>query len=410
MKNTPIIMVSAKKDDIDKIRGLGLGADDYMTKPFSPSELVARVKAHLARYDRMTGSAVEANKVIEIRGLKIDTTARRVWINGEEKTFTTKEFDLLTFLASHPNHVYTKEELFREIWDMESIGDIATVTVHIKKIREKVEMDTSNPQYIETIWGVGYRFKEECYMLKGKVAVVTGGTRGIGYAIVKKYLENGAKVVLFGSRQETVDKALSSLKAENADWEVAGDCPDLSDAGAVKAAIEKIKEQFGRIDILVNNAGISDSTKVENYAEGQFEKVMKLNVNALFNTIQPTVAIMREQGGGCILNTSSMVSISGQPGGVAYPTSKFAVNGMTLSLARELGPSNIRVNAVAPGITKTDMVAALPEQMIQPMIGAIPLRRIGEPEDIANAFLFLASDMASYVTGEVLSVDGAMRA
>ena len=158
-KNTPIIMVSAKKDDIDKIRGLGLGADDYMTKPFSPSELVARVKAHLARYDRLTGSAMEATKIIEIRGLKIDTTARRVWVNGEEKTFTTKEFDLLTFLASHPNHVYTKEELFREIWDMESIGDIATVTVHIKKIREKVEMDTSNPQYIETIWGVGYRFK-----------------------------------------------------------------------------------------------------------------------------------------------------------------------------------------------------------------------------------------------------------
>ena len=158
-KNTPIIMVSAKKDDIDKIRGLGLGADDYMTKPFSPSELVARVKAHLARYDRLTGSCAEKNKEIEIRGLKIDTTARRVWINGVEKTFTTKEFDLLTFLASHPNHVYTKDELFREIWDMESVGDIATVTVHIKKIREKVEIDTSNPQYIETIWGVGYRFK-----------------------------------------------------------------------------------------------------------------------------------------------------------------------------------------------------------------------------------------------------------
>ena len=157
-KNTPIIMVSAKKDDIDKIRGLGLGADDYMTKPFSPSELVARVKAHLARYDRLIGSAVEENKIIEIRGLKIDTTARRVWVNGEEKNFTTKEFDLLTFLASHPNHVYTKDELFREIWDMESIGDIATVTVHIKKIREKIEYDTSNPQYIETIWGVGYRF------------------------------------------------------------------------------------------------------------------------------------------------------------------------------------------------------------------------------------------------------------
>lgn len=158
-KNTPIIMVSAKKDDIDKIRGLGLGADDYMTKPFSPSELVARVKAHLARYDRLIGSAAEKNKIIEIRGLKIDTTARRVWVNGEEKTFTTKEFDLLAFLATHPNHVYTKDDLFREIWDMESVGDIATVTVHIKKIREKIELDTSNPQYIETIWGVGYRFK-----------------------------------------------------------------------------------------------------------------------------------------------------------------------------------------------------------------------------------------------------------
>lgn len=159
-KNTPIIMVSAKKDDIDKIRGLGLGADDYMTKPFSPSELVARVKAHLARYERLIGSgAREQNDIVEIRGIKIDKTARRVYINGEEKTFTTKEFDLLTFLASNPNHVYTKEELFQEIWDMESIGDIATVTVHIKKIREKIEVNTSKPQYIETIWGVGYRFK-----------------------------------------------------------------------------------------------------------------------------------------------------------------------------------------------------------------------------------------------------------
>ena len=158
-KNTPIIMVSAKKDDIDKIRGLGLGADDYMAKPFSPSELVARVKAHLARYERLIGSNVQTNDIIEIRGLKIDTTARRVWVNGEEKAFTTKEFDLLTFLAGHPNHVYTKDELFSEIWDMESIGDIATVTVHIKKIREKIEYDTSKPQYIETIWGVGYRFK-----------------------------------------------------------------------------------------------------------------------------------------------------------------------------------------------------------------------------------------------------------
>lgn len=158
-KNTPVLMVSARKDDIDKIRGLGLGADDYMTKPFSPSELVARVKAHLARYERLVNSNVKENDIVEIRGIKIDKTARRVWVNREEKNFTTKEFDLLTFLAENPNHVFTKEELFREIWDMESIGDIATVTVHIKKIREKVEFDTSKPQYIETIWGVGYRFK-----------------------------------------------------------------------------------------------------------------------------------------------------------------------------------------------------------------------------------------------------------
>ena len=158
-KNTPILMVSAKKDDIDKIRGLGLGADDYVTKPFSPSELVARVKAHLARYERLIGSNVPENDIVEIRGIRIDKTARRVWVNGEEKQFTTKEFDLVTFLAEHPNHVFTKEELFREIWDMESIGDIATVTVHIKKIREKIELNTTKPQYIETIWGVGYRFK-----------------------------------------------------------------------------------------------------------------------------------------------------------------------------------------------------------------------------------------------------------
>lgn len=159
VKNTPVILVSAKKDDIDKIRGLGLGADDYITKPFSPSEMVARVKAHLARYERLIGSNMPENDIIEIRGIKIDKTARRVWVNGEEKQFTTKEFDLLTFLAQNPNRVFTKDELFSKIWDMESIGDIATVTVHIKKIREKIEFNTSKPQYIETIWGVGYRFK-----------------------------------------------------------------------------------------------------------------------------------------------------------------------------------------------------------------------------------------------------------
>ncbi len=159
VKDTPILMVSAKRDDIDKIRGLGLGADDYMTKPFSPSELVARVKAHMARYTRLIEHSSPHNEILEIRGLKIDKSARRVYINGEEKNFTTKEYDLLLFLASNPNRVFTKEELFSKIWDMESVGDIATVTVHIKKIREKIEFNTQKPQYIETIWGVGYRFK-----------------------------------------------------------------------------------------------------------------------------------------------------------------------------------------------------------------------------------------------------------
>lgn len=246
-------------------------------------------------------------------------------------------------------------------------------------------------------------------MLKGKIAVITGGTRGIGFATVKKFLENGATVTLFGSREETVQKALKALKEENPDWNVSGDYPNLKDAKSVEEAIAKIKETHGRIDILVNNAGISDSKPLAEYTAEHFENIMQLNVSALMNTIMPVSKIMKEQGGGCILNTSSMVSLCGQPSGVAYPTSKSAVNGLTWSLARELGPSNIRVNAVAPGITKTDMVAALPEKMIQPLINAIPIRRIGEPEDIANAFLFLASDLASYITGEILSVDGAMR-
>jgi len=159
VKDTPILMVTAKKEDIDKIRGLGLGADDYITKPFSPSELVARVKAHLSRYERLKKTNAVKSDIITIRSLKIDKAARRVWVDGDEKQLTTKEFELLTFLAENPNHVFSKEELFRKIWNMDSIGDIATVTVHIKKIREKIEVDKTNPQYIETIWGVGYRFK-----------------------------------------------------------------------------------------------------------------------------------------------------------------------------------------------------------------------------------------------------------
>ena len=246
-------------------------------------------------------------------------------------------------------------------------------------------------------------------MLKNKVAIVTGGTRGIGYAVVEKFLQNGATVVLFGSRQETVTKAVASLKEKNENWEVSGAWPTLTDADAMTAEISKIKDKYGRIDILVNNAGISDSAPIEKYTADHFSKIMDLNVNAVMNGIIPVVEIMKQQGGGCILNTSSMVSICGQPSGVAYPTSKYAVNGLTWSLARELGPFHIRVNAVAPGITRTDMVAALPKEMIQPLIKRIPLRRMGEAEDVANAFLFLASDMASYVTGEILSVDGAMR-
>jgi 3-oxoacyl-[acyl-carrier protein] reductase/7-alpha-hydroxysteroid dehydrogenase len=247
-------------------------------------------------------------------------------------------------------------------------------------------------------------------MLKDKVAVVTGGTRGIGRAIVETYLKNGAKVVLFGSRKETVDKALSELKAENAAWEVDGLYPNLTDAKAVEEAIQTVKEKYGRIDILVNNAGISQSTPLYDYTAEEFDKVIDLNVKALFYAILPTAKIMKEQGGGSIINTSSMVSIYGQPAGVGYPTSKFAVNGMTKSLARELAKDNIRVNAVAPGVTKTDMVAALPEQVVAGISAQIPLGRVGEPQDIANAFLYLASDLASYVTGEILSVDGCARA
>ncbi|MCI8692295.1 MAG: SDR family oxidoreductase [Lachnospiraceae bacterium] len=247
-------------------------------------------------------------------------------------------------------------------------------------------------------------------LLEGKIAVVTGGTRGIGYEIVRKYLANGAKVVLFGSRQETVDKALAQLKEENADWEAEGMWPKLTDAAEVEKAVLEIKEKYGRIDILVNNAGISQSTPLYNYTPEEFDKVIDLNVRALFYTILPTAKIMKEQGGGCILNTSSMVSISGQPAGVGYPTSKFAVNGMTISLARELAKDHIRVNAVAPGVTKTDMVASLPQQVVERISAQIPLGRPGEPEEVANAFLYLASDMASYVTGEILSVDGASRA
>lgn len=244
-------------------------------------------------------------------------------------------------------------------------------------------------------------------LLKDKVAIVTGGTRGIGYCIVKKFLDNGAKVALFGSRQETVDKALASLKADNADYPVIGLCPDLKSFDEVTKAIEDVKAEFGRIDILANNAGISARDSFYEYSPEAFENIMDINVKAVFNCTRAVAPIMKAQGGGSIINTSSMVSIYGQAAGVGYPASKFAVNGLTKSLARELGKDNIRVNAVAPGVTRTDMVAALPPEMVARISAGIPLGRVGEPEEVADCFVFLASDMASYVTGEILSVDGA---
>lgn len=244
-------------------------------------------------------------------------------------------------------------------------------------------------------------------LLQGKKAIVTGGTRGIGFAVVQSFLKNGASVALFGSRQETVDKALAALKAENPDWEVIGMAPDLTDYAAVDAAFAEVEKAFGRIDILVNNAGISARESLYDYTPEAFENIMRLNVSAVFNGCRAAAPRMKAQGGGSIINTSSMVSLYGQPSGVGYPTSKFAVNGMTRSLARELGRDNIRVNAVAPGVTRTDMVANLPQEIVQRVCAPIPLGRMGEPEEVANAFLFLASDLASYITGEILQVDGA---
>ena len=245
--------------------------------------------------------------------------------------------------------------------------------------------------------------------LKDKIAIVTGGSRGIGFATVKKFLQEGATVILCASRQETAEKAIAELKEACPVCNVEGIWPNLNDLEEVRQAFQQVADKYGRIDILVNNAGVSDSTPFEEYTEQTFEKVMNLNVKGIFTCTKAASEQMVKQGGGVILNTSSMVSLYGQPAGMAYPTSKFAVNGLTLSLARELGPKGIRVNAVAPGITETDMMRAVPKEIIENMQKQVPLRRLGKPEDIANAFAFLASDEASYITGVVLSVDGLAR-
>ncbi|MBE6148499.1 MAG: glucose 1-dehydrogenase [Firmicutes bacterium] len=245
-------------------------------------------------------------------------------------------------------------------------------------------------------------------MIEGKVAIVTGGTRGIGLETVRTFLKNGAKVALLGSREETVNKAVEELKNENEKYDVIGFYPCLHKESELCETFNEIKSAYGKIDIVVNNAGMSSSTPLTNYTEEEYDKIANLNIKSVFMVSKVAVPYLEETKG-VIINTSSMVSIYGQPAGVMYPASKFAVNGMTKSLARELAPKGIRVNAVAPGITETDMVAALPKEVIEPLIKTIPLGRIGTPQDIANGILFLASDMASYVTGEILSIDGAAR-
>ncbi len=244
-------------------------------------------------------------------------------------------------------------------------------------------------------------------LLKNKIAIVTGGTRGIGFATAKAFLDEGAKVVVLGSKQETVETALKKLEGINKAYEVIGLCPNITDTESVREAFDAVADKWGAIDILVNNAGISQSTPIENYTQTEFEKILDINIKSVFICSQMAVEQMRKKKCGVILNTSSMVSIYGQVSGCGYPTSKFAVNGITKSLARELGKDGIRVNAVAPGVISTDMVAALPKEIVDQISATIPLGRVGQPEEIANAFVFLASDMASYVTGAILSVDGA---
>lgn len=239
-------------------------------------------------------------------------------------------------------------------------------------------------------------------MLKDKVAIITGGTRGIGFAIVRKFLQNGAKVALLGSRQESVDRALQHLQKEG--FTAIGFCPKLSDEDALRKCFKQVEKAYGKVNILVNNAGVASGTRLIDYTESEENSIVELNFMGVYKTCKAVVPFMTN--GGVILNASSVVSLYGQSVGCLYPATKYAVNGLTKSLSRELADKNIRVNAVAPGVTDTDMVRNLPENLVKPLIDKIPLKRFATAEDIANAYMFLASDMASYITGVVLSVDG----
>ena len=244
-------------------------------------------------------------------------------------------------------------------------------------------------------------------MLKDKVAIITGGSRGIGFETAREFLRNGAKVVIFGHQEDTTASALDSLKKEFKRSKILAFNPNLASEKEISNVFEEVYKTFGKIDILINNAGVSSSTPLEKYTEEEMENIINVNIKGVFLCSKVGIKYLKETKG-CIINTSSMVSIYGQRSGCLYPMTKFAVNGLTKSLARELAPFGVRVNAIAPGITATDMVKNLPEQMIKPLIAQIPLGRMGTPLDMANAFVFLASDKSSYITGEIMQVDGCM--
>ena len=308
---------------------------------------------------------------------------------------------LIVYLSSQ----YNFDVRIKKVYQFQ--GDMSTKSV---KTTHREVCDKLTDKILPMLYTTITIEKEEDPMrLKDKVAIITGGSRGIGYATADKFLSEGAKVILTASTQESADQAVAKLREKYPNSQIMGICPNLANFKEVQDAFVIATAQFGCVDVLVNNAGVSERTPFTEYTEETFDKVMDLNVKGVFNATKAASQCMIARGSGVILSTSSMVSISGQPSGFAYPASKYAVNGLTVSLARELGPKGIRVNAVAPGITQTDMMRAVPKEVIDPMIAQIPLRRLGQPEDIANAFAFLASDEASYITGVVLSVDGMAR-